>query len=82
MVSFIRIKNINLAYNFPTNILDRLKLSSLRAYVSVSNLHTFTDYTGYDPEVNAFGQNALLLGIDYGGYPLARTFLAGIQIGI
>ena len=80
--SFIRIKNINLAYNFPTTILDKLRLSSLRAYVSVNNLHTFTDYTGYDPEVNAFGQNALLLGIDYGGYPLARTFLAGIQIGI
>ncbi|MEQ9423498.1 MAG: TonB-dependent receptor [Cyclobacteriaceae bacterium] len=80
--SFIRIKNINLGYAFPQKILDNLKLSKLRAYVSVNNLHTFTNYSGYDPEVNAFGQNALLLGIDYGGYPLAKTFIAGIQIGI
>lgn len=80
--SFIRIKNINLGYTLPRKVLDRLKLSNLRAYFSVNNLLTITDYTGYDPEVNAFGQNALLQGIDYGGYPIAKTFIAGIQIGI
>ncbi|MEQ9297879.1 MAG: TonB-dependent receptor [Cyclobacteriaceae bacterium] len=80
--SFIRIKNINLGYTLPRKVLDRLKLNNFRAYISVNNLLTITDYTGYDPEVNAFGQNALLQGIDYGGYPIARTFIAGIQIGI
>ncbi len=80
--SFIRFKNINLGYTLPRKVLDRLKLTNLRAYVSVNNLLTLTDYTGYDPEVNAFGQNALLQGIDYGGYPIARTFIAGVQIGI
>ena len=80
--SFIRIKNINLGYTLPRTVLDRMKLTNFRAYVSVNNLHTFTSYTGYDPEVNAFGQNALLQGIDYGGYPISRTFIAGIQIGL
>ena len=80
--SFIRIRNINFGYTLPAEVLEKLKLSNLRAYISVNNLHTFTNYTGYDPEVNAFGQSQLLLGIDYGGYPLARTFIAGIQIGI
>jgi hypothetical protein len=50
--------------------------------VATNNIYTFTDYSGYDPEINAFGQNSLLLGIDYGGYPLSQTYLAGIQIGI
>lgn len=79
--SFIRLKNASLGYSFSRNILDKIKLSKLRIYGSASNIYTFTNYSGYDPEVNAFGQNSLLLGIDYGGYPLSRTFLAGIQIG-
>ena len=80
--SFIRIKNASLGYSFPRKILDKIKLAKLRIYASANNIYTFTNYSGYDPEVNAFGQNSLLLGIDYGGYPLSRTFLAGIQIGL
>ncbi|MFY0628468.1 MAG: TonB-dependent receptor [Reichenbachiella sp.] len=80
--SFIRLKNVSLGYSFPQDLLDKIKLSKLRIYASANNLYTFTDYSGYDPEVNAFGQNSLLLGIDYGGYPLSRTFIAGVQIGI
>lgn len=80
--SFIRIRNINLAYNFPNTLMGKLGLNSLRTYITVNNLKTFTDYTGYDPEVNAFGQNRNFLGIDYGGYPLARSYVFGLQIGI
>ena len=79
--SFIRIKNITLGYTLPASVIQKAKLSRCRIYASVNNLQTFTDYRGYDPEVNAFGQNALLQGIDYGGYPLARTIIGGIQIG-
>lgn len=79
--SFIRLKNITLGYTFPATWLQRAKLGRLRIYGSVNNLKTFTDYRGYDPEVNAFGQSHLLQGIDYGGYPLARTIIGGIQIG-
>jgi hypothetical protein len=60
--------------------LKRVKLSRFRIYTSINNLRTFTKYRGYDPEVNAFGQSHLLQGIDYGGYPIARTVLGGIQI--
>lgn len=79
--SFIRIKNITLGYNLPAGWLQRSKLAKFRVYASVNNLATFTKYRGYDPEVNAFGQSHLLQGIDYGGYPLARTILGGIQVG-
>jgi TonB-linked SusC/RagA family outer membrane protein len=79
--SFIRIKNITLGYTFPAGWLQRVKMSKFRIYASANNLFTLTDYRGYDPEVNAFGQSNLLQGIDYGGYPLARTIVGGIQVG-
>jgi TonB-dependent starch-binding outer membrane protein SusC len=79
--SFIRVKNITLGYTLPALLTQKAKMSRARVYVSANNLFTFTKYSGFDPEVNAFGQNSLLQGIDYGGYPLARTFIAGIQVG-
>lgn len=79
--SFIRIKNITFGYNLPASWLQKSKLAKFRVYASVNNLKTFTDYRGYDPEVNAFGQSHLLQGIDYGGYPLARTIIGGVQVG-
>ncbi len=79
--SFIRIKNVTLGYNLPAGWLQRSKLAKFRIYASVNNLSTFTKYRGYDPEVNAFGQSHLLQGIDYGGYPLARTIIGGVQVG-
>ncbi len=79
--SFLRVKNITLGYTLPVRWLSRAKFSKVRLYGSVNNLKTFTDYRGYDPEVNAFGQSALLQGIDYGGYPLATSIIGGIQIG-
>ena len=80
--SFFRIRNVNIGYTFSEAMANRLKLNKLRLYFSVTNILTITDYTGYDPEVNAFGQSAAFLGVDYGGYPLARTIMGGIQIGI
>jgi len=79
--SFVRIKNVTLGYSFPADRLKAAKLSKFRIYASANNLFTLTKYRGYDPEVNAFGQSNLLQGIDYGGYPLSRTILGGIQVG-
>lgn len=79
--SFLRIKNITFGYSLPATLLQRAKVTRLRLYASLNNLLTFTKYRGYDPEVNAFGQSNLLQGIDYGGYPLARTIIGGIQVG-
>ncbi|UNY98754.1 TonB-dependent receptor [Zhouia spongiae] len=60
--SYIRLKNIRLAYNFPKTLLDKYFLSKLTLYIQGNNLLTFTKYTGQDPEVNAFGSSALLSG--------------------
>lgn len=79
--SFVRIKNITLGYTFPQQWLAKARMSSARLYVTVNNLFTLADYRGYDPEINAFGQNNLLQGIDYGSYPLAKTAIVGLQLG-
>ncbi len=70
--SYLRIKNLRLAYTIPTRWADYLKLKRTQLYVSSQNLVTITNYSGFDPEVGG--------GVDYGFYPQARTFLAGITV--
>jgi len=80
--SYIRLKNIQLSYDFSSRLLKTIKVKRLRVYVSATNLLTITDYSGYDPEANTVGQNTTLMGIDYGGYPQSKTFLFGINLGL
>ncbi|MBC7922806.1 MAG: TonB-dependent receptor [Ferruginibacter sp.] len=78
--SFVRFKNVTLGYNLPVDKLNLKWLKGARLYASGNNLLTFTDYTGYDPEVNTAGQNSLQLGVDNSGYPVARSYLVGVQV--
>jgi TonB-linked SusC/RagA family outer membrane protein len=79
--SFLRLRNVLLAYNLPTSVAQRIGARLLRVYVSGQNLLTLTKYTGYDPEVSRFGQSALNAGIDFGGYPLAKLYTLGLNLG-
>lgn len=73
--SFIRLKNVQLSYNVPA---DNIKfLGSLRVYGTVQNVFTITDYVGFDPEANSFGRSNVR--VDYSSYPLARTFILGLN---
>ena len=79
--SYLRIQNITLGYNFTNLLQRRLKgVSRLRAYLTVQNLYTFTNYSGYDPEVGPVNGNVFLSGIDLGRYPVPRTFTGGINL--
>ncbi|MEK6478288.1 TonB-dependent receptor [Catalinimonas sp. 4WD22] len=84
--SYLRLKNMTIGYSLNQDLLGSFAngfISNVRVYVSSQNLFTITDYTGYDPEIGVRqGLNAsLATGVDYGQFPQARTFLAGIQIG-
>jgi hypothetical protein len=78
--SYLRIQNLTLGYRLPAPTISRAKLQQVRVYVSAQNLYTFTDYLGYNPEVSNY-EGALTGGVDYGSFPLARTFSVGINIG-
>lgn len=78
--SYLRIQNVTLGYTLPSNLSERVGLNRLKIYGSIQNLHTFTNYSGYDPEVGSFNQNALLMGVDNGRYPSPRTFTLGLNV--
>lgn len=78
--SYLRIQNITLGYRIPARILNKAKVSNVRLYMSIQNLHTFTDYSGYDPEVGAFNNNIRLMNVDAGHYPNPRSITFGANI--
>lgn len=83
--SYLRLKNIVLAYVVPESALQSITkgvVSNFRIYVSAQNLLTFTDYSGYDPEVgNRTPGSSLTNGIDYAVYPQPKAYQVGIQVG-
>jgi TonB-linked SusC/RagA family outer membrane protein len=79
--SFLRVRNITLGYNLPASALKAIKVANARLSFTVQNAFTFTNYEGYSPEVSIEGANPLMPGVDSGGYPLARTFMFGLNFG-
>ena len=84
--SYLRLKNIRFSYNIPAGPrLAALHIASIKTYISADNLFVLTKYSGYDPEVSS-NQNSsssssiLTSGFDYGVFPRAKTFTAGIDI--
>ena len=76
--SFFRMRNIRLDYRF--NIKKNRVIKNLNVYVSGQNLITFTDYSGYDPEVNTFSGNDRRQGVDLGSYPSSKIYNLGFSI--
>jgi len=72
---FVRIQEVALSYDFPKGLVETLRMSGLRVYVSGRNLYTFTDWLGTDPEIDpATGANGR------GGFPMPRTVSAGLNV--
>ena len=78
--SYLRIQTMTIGYNLPTDIISQIKLTRLRLHAGIQNLYTFTDYSGYDPEIGSINQNVLLSGVDSGRYPSPRTFTMGLNV--
>lgn len=79
--SFIRGRNLLLAYTFPSSITSKLKLDRLRVYGSVQNFFVVTKYSGYDPEVSNSG-SPFDQGLGLYDYPRPRVFMLGLNIGL
>jgi len=76
--SFLRIKTVTLGYTFPSKWLRKMKIQSLRVYLTAENLFTFTNYSGPDPEVST--RNSVLTpGFDWSAYPRARSLTGGVS---
>jgi hypothetical protein len=79
--SFIKLREVSLAYQMPTEMFGNLGLRTLSLEVSGRNLFTITDYTGLDPETNMFGTSTVARGTDFATYPNPRTISFGVRAG-
>jgi len=80
--SYIRLKQLTFSYNLPNKLLSKLKLGSVRAYVTGVNLFTWTSYTGWDPEVNTdYRASNINQGADFYAAPQIKSVTFGLNIG-
>jgi TonB-linked SusC/RagA family outer membrane protein len=77
--SYFRIRDITLGISLPDKLLKASKLAGLRLYFTAQNPWTITNYNGYNPEVSV-DPNPLQQGVDYGSYPVSKTFLFGLNV--
>ena len=75
--SYMKIKQIQLGYNLPHNLLKKIFIDQLRIYASMDDWFTFTKYPGFDPEI--IGQGASM-GVDKGNYPTSKKVVFGVNI--
>ncbi|MFA6404202.1 MAG: TonB-dependent receptor [Salinivirgaceae bacterium] len=85
--SFVRLKNLTVAYNIPEQILTKANITQFQLYISGTNLLTFTKYKGYDPEGSTAGNTVgggsntdVDQNIDTGAYPNSRTYTIGLKV--
>ena len=80
--SYMKVKNIILAYNLPSSVLAKMKMRAFRIFISAQNLATATAYKGWDPEYNRDNSSAITQGATYLGTPQARTYSIGFNFGL
>ncbi len=78
--SFVKLRELTARYRVPDTIAQRIGAGGVQLEVMGRNLHTWTDYTGYDPEINMFGLSTVERGTDFAVYPNAREFSFGVRI--
>jgi hypothetical protein len=84
----LRLKNLQIGYNLPQAITSFLHVANIKVFWSGQNLITWTNYSGYDPELGGLGSEdsevgggSLTNGVDFGTYPQARLYTLGINVG-
>jgi len=78
---FIRLRNVTIGYSLPENVLEKMRMSKVRVYVSGLNLLTFTDYRGYDPESSSDDANTNTnVGNTFYSAPPAKVYTLGVNL--
>jgi len=78
--SFLRLNTLTVGYTLPTKLSRRIGMNRLRIYASGYNVHTWTDYSGFDPEVSTRRKTPLTPGVDYSAYPKSRLLVFGLNV--
>jgi TonB-linked SusC/RagA family outer membrane protein len=78
--TYTRLRSITLGYTVPTRVVSRRGISSVRVYITGTNLVTWTDYTGFNPDVSSISVGNVNRGIDVGAYPLSKAVTFGFNL--
>lgn len=78
--SFLRLNTLTLGYTLPQHLTRKAAIQNLRLYVTGYNLFTWTNYSGFDPEVSTCRKTALTPGVDYSPYPKSKQFVIGLNV--
>jgi len=78
--SYLKLKALSIGYNLPSTFAEQLRVKSLRFYITGQNLFTWTNYSGYDPDVSVGKYGALTPNLDYSAYPQSTTIMTGFDI--
>ena len=78
--SFLRLNIITIGYSLPKTLLSKFRIEQFRIYATGNNIWTWTNYSGYDPEVDTQRSTPLTPGVDYCAYPRARTYTIGLNL--
>ena len=77
--SYLRLRNLQIGYTLPSDLVSKASLSRARIYVSAYNILTITNYSGFDPGISNSG--LFTRGVDRGFYPLTKSFVLGVNLG-
>jgi TonB-linked SusC/RagA family outer membrane protein len=83
--SYLRAKTLQIGYTLPKSLTNKFKISNMRIYVQGQNLFTVTGYQGSDPDLSLisrdpFGARDFYLGVDLGGFPNPKQYMAGLSV--
>ncbi len=78
--SFLRINNVVLGYTLPNKWVKTIGVQNVRVYATGYNLYVFTNYSGYDPEVDTRRNGTLTPGVDFAAYPRNRQYVFGLNV--
>ncbi|UQD55496.1 TonB-dependent receptor [Flavobacterium sp. K5-23] len=78
--SFVRLRNLQIGYTIPNEFVSKYKINRLRVYAGAYNLLTITKYSGFDPDLS--NTSTFSRGVDRGYYPISKSFVVGINVGL
>lgn len=78
--SFLRLNTLTVGYTLPKTLTKKFMVENLRVYVTGYNLYTWTNYSGFDPEVDTRRSTPLTPSVDYSAYPKSRSFVGGFNL--
>jgi TonB-linked SusC/RagA family outer membrane protein len=78
--TYLKFKSLSFGYNLPSKIAESIKLKAMRVHITGQNLFTWTNYSGFDPDVSVGRYGALTPRLDYSAYPQSTTIMTGIDI--